>query len=224
LKYELFGSGSVLGPGVQDISFAVGNGPPLGTLDGILLTSHCVLYQIDDPSAERTLWLTADRGTTWKALGSTTTEITTHNIDPTSHAILFPTPSLLRHTHGTSQSSLNTNIVCYGRTTYSFGSNITYVPNVILGDSWSINTAGIYTVSWNVNLSATGVVLLKTAIVLNNSIADADQDYLTFQECAKNSPSCGFWCGKLEVTKVWLATSKLPSGANLNQFTITHMP
>lgn len=66
--------------------------------------------------------------------------------------------SYIRRKNGTTRGSTNTYVVIYGTAVESNGTDITYVNSAASGDSFTINTSGIYTISISIYVNASGQV------------------------------------------------------------------
>lgn len=132
--------------------------------------------------------------------------------------------SYMRRTSGLTRGSTNTNVVIYGVANESNGSDITYVNSATDGDSFLINTSGIYSISAYHVLAASGRTVGIYVGTLSNTTEGAQIRAQT-QADNNNFNHNTSWTGYLSAsTQVWVSTnSALYNDANLNQITIARV-
>lgn len=101
--------------------------------------------------------------------------------------------------------STNTAIRRWSTTVSSLGTDITYADSATLGGTFTINTAGVYAVSYDDNFSAVGVLGLSLnttqPTVAFTSIATADK-LASSVTIGANSEACASWTGYLTAGSV----------------------
>lgn len=113
--------------------------------------------------------------------------------------------SYSRHTAQGARGSTNTAILTWGTTVASNGSDITYTSSATNGDSWTINTAGIYAISVGNHTDANGI---DFGISLNSNQLTTNIDTITSSaklaqaNSPAGSPVCAAWTGYLAVNDV----------------------
>ena len=115
--------------------------------------------------------------------------------------------SYIRRSNGLTRGSTNTTVVIYGTADLSVGSDITYVNSAANGDSFTINTSGIYSITANMIISDANAVMVIKAGTLANGTSSTDACTRT-QAYAGNTGITSSWTGYIAATKsVWVATN-----------------
>lgn len=133
--------------------------------------------------------------------------------------------SYIRRTAGNTRGATNTNVVIYGTAAESAGEDITYVNSAANGDSFKINTSGIYSVDVSAYTNSdTGYSLqIRVGSSVNNSISDGDTRATTSVLFGYAS-SCS-WVGYISKDYfIYTHKSTAPTAnTNLNQITIARV-
>jgi hypothetical protein len=134
-------------------------------------------------------------------------------------------PSYIRKTNGSTRGSTNTNVVIYSTMAESSGSDITYVNSAANGDSFYINTNGIYSITTTAfTNSGTAYDLdIKVGSSINNSVSDTNTR--VHQVAIGGYSISASWIGYIFKNQIiWVYKSTAPtSDINLNQITISRI-
>jgi hypothetical protein len=134
--------------------------------------------------------------------------------------------SYIRRTAGNTRGSTNTNVVIYGTAAESAGEDITYVNSAANGDSFKINTSGIYSVdvsAYTNSSDADYTLQIRVGSSVNNSASDGDTR-ATASILFGYASSCS-WVGYISKDYfIYTHQSTAPTAnTNLNQITIARV-
>lgn len=161
--------------------------------------------------------------------GATTQNLLT--IDATGNVQLTKTTaqSMVRLNTANGYGSTNTKIRRFTNIVTNQGSDITYADSATLGASFTINTAGVYAISYTDNFTAAsdaGLSLNSSQLTTNIPVINAS-DILSVDTTGSGSFSAtASWVGYLQVNDIVRAhTNGVAVGGNVNavQFTITRV-
>lgn len=136
--------------------------------------------------------------------------------------IYFP-PSYIRRLAGNTRGSTNTNVIIYGTADLSVGADITYVNSASAGDSFTINTTGIYSV--NCIVFTTGSTVYDSEIRIGSTVDNVNGDAKTRATWTGGYSHGIAWTGPITAgDKVFVYKSSAPtSNTYLNQITIARV-
>ena len=91
--------------------------------------------------------------------------------------------SYVRRKNGTSRGSTNTNVVRFSTACESGGSDITYNASSTNGDSFTVNTSGVYTVSLTIYNSTGGTAKaeIRTGSAIENTVAGTEPSIRSYK-------------------------------------------
>ena len=133
------------------------------------------------------------------------------------------TYSYIRRNNGVTKGSSNTNVVIYGTSVESSGTDITYINSATAGDSFKINTSGIYSVSIDTSCgTSTYVIDIKVGSAIDNVTGNANTR--ANDQIAANYSGCASWTGYIaENNLIWTYCSGVPASQFYNQITIVRV-
>ncbi len=133
------------------------------------------------------------------------------------------TPSYIKRSNGLTRGATNTNVVIYGTAVKSTGSDITYVNSATNGDSFLINTSGIYCVTVNAGVAAAyPYIEIHSGATIDNSTLSAyvcatKRSWIT---SGSDSDSIS-WTGYIPSgDSVWILNTQSSGGADYNTIEI----
>lgn len=133
--------------------------------------------------------------------------------------------SSIRRLAGNTRGSSNTNVVIYGTSADSFGSDITYNNSATAGDSFIINTSGIYSISATAYTSSGASYELE--IRVGNSVDNTacDSNCRAHFSAVSGYVSFCTWTGYVAAgNRIWIYKNTAPTAdANVNQVTVTRI-
>jgi len=135
-------------------------------------------------------------------------------------------PSYIRRIGGTLKGSTNTNVVRWSTAAEATGIDITYVANSVSGDSFLINTTGIYSVSCSGQRGPISLDPFQIGIspVIVNALGGADTRANLVFPAAGGGDGCLSWTGPISAgDRVYVRTPASMGGAVENQITITRI-
>jgi len=132
--------------------------------------------------------------------------------------------SWMRRSNGVTRGSTNASVIIYGTANESAGSDITYVNSATLGDSFLINTSGVYSISlvaWYNVVPQVKFIEIHVDTSINNDNSGVET------MSASYVPATGYgggisWVGYIQAGKrIWgYCSGANLAGAYLNQITI----
>jgi len=132
--------------------------------------------------------------------------------------------SYMRRTNGLTRGSTNTQVVIFGTAQESSGTDITYVNSVTNGDSFLINTSGIYSVSYSSEVGSTGTIEIRIGSTVDNLSNDSNTRALSSNVSPPAYMTIG-WIGYVDAGKnIWILSGSAPAGSAFrNQITIARV-
>jgi hypothetical protein len=130
-------------------------------------------------------------------------------------------PSYIRRTNGNTRGATNTNVVIFNTAAESSGSDITYVNSAANGDSFLINTSGVYSVSWTNVPTTIGVISEIRTGILDNGQGDANTRSADQQTATAYTGQLS-WTGYVTAgNSIWaMSNGAITTAVNYTQITI----
>lgn len=128
------------------------------------------------------------------------------------------TPSYIRYTGVAARGSTNTNIWRFSTLEESGGSDLTYVASSTNGDSFTVNTSGVYAISTGgTSYPGTMAIYIHTDATLNNSNSFiSDSTFRSFIVIGGGASAyLGAWVGYIPAgNKIWVSSDAAPYNAS----------
>jgi len=119
--------------------------------------------------------------------------------------------SYMRRTNGITTGSVNTSVVRYISANVSVGNDITYVASSTAGDSFTINTSGLYCVSVEiVNGSLAGYVQIRTGASVDNNVDDVNARSSMTLASSNGGGSISYTDFFSASSKIWVFCQRVP--------------
>lgn len=130
--------------------------------------------------------------------------------------------SYMRRKNGLTQGSTNTNVVIYGTAAESNGTDITYVNSATLGDSFTVNTNGIYSISVSSTTTSTGSQTQIKVGTLDNTGGGSEARAFISNSGGAGWESSIAWTGYIAAGEsIWTWCGSAPTGADVDENQIT---
>lgn len=217
------GGGGTTSGDASNIQLTSGSAPG-GDLGVVRITNTCL--EIKETAS-----------TPGKAIGATYGRFWVENTVPstpkftgdtgTENTLAYAIPRSQHRVRGsTARGSTNTLIYRWATVVLAEGTSVTYTNSATLGGYWTINDAGIYSVSMSQGPGHSGTIAIKTAAALSNTYDETSirvaVSCSSFEICAAS------WTGALAASDIiWIASEGAvnPSGlgANLKNVLVTRI-
>lgn len=134
--------------------------------------------------------------------------------------IFYPYETFIRLTSGITRGATNTNVVIYGTTAQSFGTETTHTADANLGSYFTINVAGIYEVQASISSASASACEIRQGTAIDNSANDTKTRSSGGPVAAGSDSISAKICAEINDI-IWVYSSAAPdANANLNQIQI----
>lgn len=135
------------------------------------------------------------------------------------------TQSYIRRTNGLTRGSTNTNVVIFGTADVSVGTDITYQNSATNGDSFLINTSGIYSLSFTAGLGTANTTIdLRVGSAIDNANLNSNSRASVRSSFGGADPVSVAWTGYIAAGQVaWVFASNDLAGASYTAITVARV-
>lgn len=138
---------------------------------------------------------------------------------------LVSTQSYIRRTNGLTRGSTNTNVVIFGTADVSVGTDITYQSSATNGDSFLINTSGIYSLSFTAGLGTVNTTIdLQVGSAIDNASLNSNSRASVRSSFNGGDPVSVAWTGYIAAGQVvWVYAANDLAGAAYTAITVARV-